>query len=262
LEFDQAHFGQYKLWGFLFCFFLVAAIQAALPYRQHNINILRNWSRNIPLALINGGAMSLVCVGCLCTFSLYQQKQGIGLFNSVQISPWISIPISIIALDFIAYFWHRMNHKFSWLWRFHSVHHTDQVFDASTAVRFHIGELLISLGIRFIVVTIFGMSIASIFLFELIFQFFNIFEHGNIRLPLTLERWLAFAFVTPALHRKHHSMDTTELNSNFGTVFSFWDKLGRSFKKADSSEKILIGLSGDQTDHSVFSLFLLPFRKT
>ena len=233
---DQEQFGILKLTGFASCFLIVALMQWFFPYRKIGKKILANWSRNLPLAFVNAGLMSLVCAGCVCLWSVYLQENKIGLFNFVSTPIWLSMALAIVLLDAVAYFWHRMNHKFSWLWRFHSVHHTDRVFDASTAVRFHIGELLTSLGIRLLTVTIFGLSVPSILLFELIFQFFNIFEHGNVRLPLKTEGIFAKIFVTPALHRKHHSIQVDELNTNFGTIFSFWDRLGVSYRASDSQE--------------------------
>lgn len=258
---NQENFGLLKFLGFASCFFLFALIQWLIPYREMGTRIFINWKKNIPLALINGGIMSIFCASCVCVWASFLHERGLGLINMFSVSGWLSIPFALIILDATGYFWHKMNHRVAWLWRLHSVHHSDQIFEASTAVRFHLGELLVSLIIRLTVVAIFGLSVSSILIFELIFQFFNVFEHGNIRLPLKVEAAISTIFITPAIHRKHHSVNAAELNSNFGTIFSFWDKIGSSFCISNSSENVRVGLAGHAKEIPFLDLMTLPFKK-
>ncbi len=254
------HFGYWKFLGFIICFLFGSTLQVILPYRK--LNLVQNWRINLPLAAFNTMVTSALCTSCLSAFSFFLERKGIGLFHFLTASIWIQMITAVLALDATAYFWHRMNHKNSFLWRFHRVHHSDNAFEASTALRFHIGELLISLVIRFTIIAIFGFSIFSILCFELIFQFMNIFEHGNIRLPKKFESAFSKVFVTPALHRKHHSVVVDDLNSNFGTIFSFWDQLGSSLRSASSQESIQVGISSLQRNLTVVELLKLPFSQT
>ncbi len=237
------------------------ALQALLPYRRSFIRQVANWKVNFPLAVLNLVGITAVCGGCACSVARWAGENGIGLLNHLLIPlPW-QIAIGVLVLDLTAYFWHRANHELSFLWRFHAVHHSDQWFDASTAVRFHPGEIMISLGVRVGVVAVLGIPVEGILAFEMIYAGFNFFEHGNIRLAPSVERAAGAAFVTPALHRKHHSVVRSELNSNFGTIFSIWDRLFRTYLASSSSEQISVGLSGDgESETRVARLLTLPFR--
>ena len=154
--------------------------------------------------------------------------------------------MTIVLLDCVAWVWHRANHKSSFLWRFHSAHHSDAVFDASTAFRFHPGEILISIGVRLLVVTLTGLPVLGLVAFEVVFAFFNLLVHSDIRIPPRLERWIGLLFVTPSLHRLHHSILETEHNQNYGTIFSCWDRLSKTYVYADTTSKIVVGLPGQR----------------
>ena len=117
---------------------------------------------------------------------------------------WVAIPISVLGMDFISYIWHRANHAVPFLWRFHQAHHSDMDYTVTTALRFHPAELLLALPLRLVAVVVFGVPIAGIIVFEVIFAFANFYEHGNIDLPLKVERTLGSLLITPALHRRHH----------------------------------------------------------
>ena len=261
LKLDSEHFAYYKLAGFTFVFLIAALIQLLLPYKSLRGQILKNWKTNFLLAFTNTGLTSFICASCACAWSQLLHLKGIGLFNLDSLPAWLKISITLLALDATAYFWHRMKHRYKILWRFHSVHHSDSVYEASTAIRFHIGELLLSLLVRLAVIALFGLSVSSILIFELVYQFFNIFEHGNIRLPLQFESLAAKVFVTPAFHRKHHSAKPRELNSNYGTVFSFWDRIGSSYQSSSSIENIKVGLPQMEDGNSFFDLLRMPIGK-
>ena len=130
------------------------------------------------------------------------------------------------------------------LWRFHAVHHSDIHFDASTAFRFHPGELLISLGVRLVVVTATGLPILGLIAFEVIYGFCNLFVHSDIRIAKGRERCLGWLLVTPSLHRVHHSERPEILNRNFGTVLSIWDRLGRTLLAGSADTPVALGLPG------------------
>ena len=148
----------------------------------------------------------------------------------------------LLVLDLTAYSEHVANHWVALFWRFHSVHHSDEIFDASTAVRFHIGELLVSFVVRLFVVAMFGLPVVGILAFEIIYGFLNFFLQGNTRLPERFSRKLEGVFITPVLHRFHHSANSDQLNMNFGTIFSIWDRIFGTFAQIVSHESYKVGL--------------------
>jgi sterol desaturase/sphingolipid hydroxylase (fatty acid hydroxylase superfamily) len=139
------------------------------------------------------------------------------------------------------------------------VHHADGLFSASTGVRFHPGELLLSLPLRLAAVVILGAPVLGVIVFEVIFGFANLLVHGDIDLPRGLERIVEKFFVTPALHRRHHGRAAGQLGTNFGTIFSVWDRLLRSFGENRSAAKIEVGIAAVPQSLSLGGVLRLPF---
>jgi sterol desaturase/sphingolipid hydroxylase (fatty acid hydroxylase superfamily) len=190
------------------------------------------------------------------------QRYGFGILNHLGLDSLSGAVVSLFILDLTAYLWHVANHRIAGLWRFHSVHHSDEIFDASTAVRFHIGELLISLIVRLAVVAVFGLPVLGILVFEIVYAFFNFFEHGNIRLPDGFNHTFSRVFVTPVLHRYHHSANNNHLNTNFGTIFSIWDRVFRTFSVGTQGLTYKVGLPDPAPWTSTFGGALKhPFLK-
>ncbi|HXX49021.1 MAG TPA: sterol desaturase family protein, partial [Myxococcota bacterium] len=169
---------------------------------------------------------------------------------------------SVAGLDLVSWAWHRANHALPVLWRFHRVHHADPVVTASTSLRFHPGEILLSLPVRLAAIALLGAPLAGVLAFEAVFGAANALEHGNFDLPAGLEQALERAFVTPALHRRHHSVSRAEHDANYGTIFSFWDRLGRSRCPGASRDRFPIGLPPGATGapRSLSAMLLEPFR--
>jgi sterol desaturase/sphingolipid hydroxylase (fatty acid hydroxylase superfamily) len=124
------------------------------------------------------------------------------------------------------------------------VHHSDPDFTASTGVRFHPGELVLSLPVRLSAVAALGTSPEAVVLFEVLFGVANLMEHGNIDLPLRFERLVGRVFVTPALHRRHHTKNSPDRDMNFATVFAIWDTVFATRAESDSAATIETGLPG------------------
>ncbi len=252
------NFLQIRQIGLVLAFTICTIIQILSPHHENIKNDFKNWRINLPTALLNGVLLSFLLAGIMLNASMIVTENQFGVLQYIP-SQLGQIIFSVLVLDLTAYLWHIANHKINILMRFHAVHHSDINFDTSTAVRFHIGEIAISFLIRFIVVIIFGIPLAGLLAFELIYQFFNFFEHGNIKLAQKFERQMEKIFITPALHRKHHSQVPVELNSNYGTIFSFWDKLGRTKTLSESSEKFLLGLPNQKHDWSLREVLFKPF---
>ena len=235
-------FQLYKAGGILISLLLIVLFQSLLPNRLVFRQLLSNWKVNCPIAAINTFLTSLLCGACVCTWAVTVRKSGIGFFEVARFPYWSEVVITIVLLDFVAWIWHRANHTSSFLWRFHSVHHSDAVFDASTSFRFHPGEILISLGVRLSVVTLTGLPLLGLIVFEVVFGFFNLFVHSDIRIPIRLEGWMGFLLVTPSLHRLHHSILQWEHDRNYGTIFSCWDRLSKTYVHASVDTEIVVGL--------------------
>jgi sterol desaturase/sphingolipid hydroxylase (fatty acid hydroxylase superfamily) len=254
---DENQFQFLRGIGFLAAVGLAVGLQRLRPHTRLN----GSWRTNGAFWAINVAVMGIVCGACACTVALWAKAAGVGLFNAVTVDPWSGVAVTIFALDLVSYAWHRANHQISFLWRFHQVHHSDPAFTTSTAVRFHPGELLLSLPLRLAAVVALGASPVGIVVFEILFAVANLFEHGNIDLPLRLERRLAYLWITPALHRRHHSTKLHELNRNFGTIFVFWDRALRTYLENSSAQKVTAGLPYSAEVSSLRQALVLPFRK-
>lgn len=176
-------------------------------------------------------------------------------------SPW-RMAGGILILDYTLYLWHRLNHGPSFLWRFHNVHHADLDMDVSTASRFHFGELILSSGFRAGQIVALGIDPAALILFETLITSAAQFHHANVRLPIRLERALNLLFVTPRMHGIHHSLAPGETDSNYSTIFSFWDRLHATSRLDVPQGDIVIGVPGyrDERELTFPGCVLLPFH--
>ncbi|HXV37939.1 MAG TPA: sterol desaturase family protein [Myxococcota bacterium] len=185
------------------------------------------------------------------------------MLNSLRVDTWAAAVTGVLVLDAVSYFWHRANHRVKLLWRFHQVHHADSSFHVTTALRFHPGELLLALPVRLAAILALGVPPLGVLVFEVVFGVANLLEHGNFDLPRRLEPIARRLFITPALHRHHHASNWRDLNSNFGTVFSSWDRLAGTLRTSDRNRHVETGLPGWSRARapSLRESLLLPFRR-
>jgi rhodanese-related sulfurtransferase len=160
----------------------------------------------------------------------------------VQGPSWIEGAVAFILFDLWMYLWHRANHTNPLLWRFHRMHHSELQLDATSAVRFHPGEIFLSGIARIVVVPLFGMTMAQLIVYESALFPIIVLHHSNVRLPRWLDHGLLALFVTPAMHRVHHSRWRPETDSNYGSVFPYWDRLFRSFRLRADAREVELGL--------------------
>ena len=176
-------------------------------------------------------------------------------------SGWSGPVFDVLLLDFLIYWWHRANHEWPLLWRFHEVHHLDRFLDSTSAIRFHFGEVLLSAGARATVVLLLGVPFASIVLFESLLLCATIFHHSNLRLPPGVERALSIAVITPGIHWVHHHAARVDTDSNYGTLFSFWDRLFRTRSPTRRTPTMMIGVEGE-SERALPTLLARPFCRT
>lgn len=236
----ETEFSLLRAGGFVLALLLASALQRVTPHARLSGSV----RVNVSLWLINLVLLTLVCGACACAVARWAAVAGVGLLHSGWVPAWLGLPLTIVALDCVSYAWHRANHRVRFLWRFHQVHHSDPAFTVSTGLRFHPGELLLSLPLRLTAVAALGAAATAVVAFEVIFAVANLIEHGDIDLPAGLERRLARVCVTPALHRRHHSRRVAELNSNFGTIFAVWDRLLGTYAESGSAVQVETGLPG------------------
>jgi sterol desaturase/sphingolipid hydroxylase (fatty acid hydroxylase superfamily) len=178
---------------------------------------------------------------------------------------WAGLPapalaFDVLLLDLLIYWWHRANHEWRLLWRFHEVHHLDRFLDSTTAIRFHFGEVLLSAGARAAVVLLLGFPFVSIVLFESLLLCATIFHHSNLRLPAGIERALSLVIITPGIHWVHHHAVRADTDSNYGTLFSFWDRIFRTRSPTRRTPTMAIGVE-DEDDRALPALLARPFRR-
>jgi sterol desaturase/sphingolipid hydroxylase (fatty acid hydroxylase superfamily) len=174
---------------------------------------------------------------------------------------WAATAVALVLLDYTLYLWHIVVHKVPWLWRFHLVHHADLDMDASTALRFHAAELLLSIPWRAAQLVLIGVTPAVFTLWQLLLLLSTMFHHANVRLPGGLEHALAWVLVTPRLHGIHHSAVRDETDSNWSSGFTLWDRLHGTFRDDVAQEAISIGVPAYRTPAALAfaRLLTLPF---
>lgn len=175
-------------------------------------------------------------------------------------SGWFGLGLDLLILDCWIYFWHRLNHILPFLWRFHEVHHLDETLDASSALRFHFGEVILSSLVRAAVIILLGVPFKSVLVFETIVTVAAIFHHSNIKLPAQLEKILALIVVTPSIHWVHHHALLRDTDSNYSTILSVWDRLFGSVSLGKRESEMVIGVEGVQ-EQNLLRLILRPFYK-
>lgn len=168
--------------------------------------------------------------------------------------------LDIVLLDLAIYGWHVANHRVSLLWRFHRVHHEDEFLDVSSALRFHTGEVVLSACARAVLIVLFGLPLSSVLVFETLVLLAAGLHHSNLRLPPRLEQMLSRLIVTPSIHWVHHHAIRAHTDSNYGTIFSFWDRLFHSRSGFARRIGMRIGVQGG-SEQSIGRLLLQPFGK-
>ncbi|MBA2586762.1 MAG: sterol desaturase family protein [Chthoniobacterales bacterium] len=248
---------------FVTLFLVLVFIQWKWPLRRQHFSVLHRIVRNAVLAAPSLVASRLVLVPIPFFVALWASQHHFGLFNRIPLPLVASILFGVALYDYAYYWWHKAMHLAPFFWRFHNVHHTDLDMDVSTASRFHIGEVLLSIFFRVAVVGLLGFGVWTLAVYELCFSVANQFQHSNWRLPLRLERVLNCLIVTPRMHGTHHSIVQRETNSNWGTVFSFWDRLHGTLRIDVPQDAITIGVAAYRDEHDLTfgKLLALPFRK-
>lgn len=238
--------------------------EAACSLWAANRHPLQHGARNAALGLINGAARALFVPGLLLVVAEGAHAAGFGLFNWLGWPWWVELIGAVVLLDLWSYIWHVISHRAPLLWRFHAVHHHDALMDATTAFRFHVGDAAAVSLSMVAVVPLLGLSVVDVLAYEAILISTSIFHHANVRLPAGIERVLRWFIVTPAMHIVHHSRWHMETDSNYSSVFPWWDLLFGTLRRPPDPEAIRPGLDGyRERDHStVVGMLMTPLGPT
>ncbi|MDQ3117145.1 MAG: sterol desaturase family protein [Verrucomicrobiota bacterium] len=247
--------------GSLFGTFFV--VERFVPLRAHKAALIARLFVNLCFS-----ALAFVVAGLLVRPAAqsalhWAGAQPFGLIHLIPLPGWVQFVSAFLLMDLSFYWWHWLNHRSGFLWRFHNVHHIDADLDVSTGFRFHFGEVAMSAVFRVVQVALIGISAPAFATYELVFQINTLFQHSNVRLPIRLERLLSMVFVTPRMHGIHHSQVQGETNSNYSVVFSWWDRIHRTLGLNIPQSEIVIGVPGYSTpgDRRLLNSILLPFKK-
>ena len=212
-------------------------LEAARPLRPRSAARRSRWPQNALTGLLAGVLVRGVVVPAAQAAARAAARRRLGLLRWVPMPRLVRIGLGILALDYTMYLWHRALHCPP-LWRFHAVHHADPDLDATTALRFHAGEILASVPYRCAQVIALGVSPSVALAYEVMMQSAALFHHANLCLPQRVDRALSYVIVTPRMHGVHHSVETRELDSNWSVVFSFWDRLHGTFRERAGQPRI------------------------
>jgi sterol desaturase/sphingolipid hydroxylase (fatty acid hydroxylase superfamily) len=233
------------------------------PLRREVEPKVTRTARNLAVAGIGAVALQLTERPVALELSALIERHNLGLLKLLRLPLWLETALAVALLDYTLYLWHVLTHKVPFLWRFHLAHHIDLDLDASTALRFHFGELALSVPWRAAQLIIIGVSPIAYSTWQLLLLLSIMFHHSNVRLPISLERLLSLLIVTPRMHGIHHSIVREETNSNWSSGLSIWDRLHHTLRLNVPQEEIIIGVPAYQNraDVDLASVVAMPFAE-
>ena len=257
---------QIRLSIFLGVLVLMLVLESLIPRHPTVDSKPRRLAINFSLTGVNVLLVRLLPAGAAVGTATYAGEHGWGLLNYLDWPVAVEMAVGVVFLDLMIYLQHVVLHMIPFFWRFHKVHHSDLDLDVSSGFRFHPVEILASMIYKMGLIAAIGPSVLTVVVFEAILSGMAKFTHSNIKLPLGLDRALRWVFVTPDMHRIHHSVEMAETNSNYGFNLSLWDRLLGTYihdgKKPQP--EIVIGIPEFRTPDqvSLLQLVLMPFRST
>lgn len=234
------------------------------PRRRLTVRKSPRWASNLGLVALNVVLARLLIPTTAVAAAFVAQSRGWGLLHLIDWPTWVEVVLAVLAFDLAIYLQHVMFHAVPALWRLHMVHHADLDFDVTTGLRFHTLEILLSALIKLAVVVVVGPAVVAVVIFEVLLNATAMFNHSNVQMPARLDMLLRRLFVTPDMHRVHHSVIRREANSNFGFNLSWWDFLLGTYRAqpAMGHEGMTIGITSLRDESQVDRLpgmLLLPF---
>jgi len=251
----------------IFFLALIYVLESFFPFFTRRENRLEHGFKNASLRVLNLVLLHLLFVNLLVIDVRWAREHELGLLYHLPFPAWAKLLAGLVLYDLWMYLFHRACHTIPFLWRFHRIHHSDTEVDVTTAFRFHVGEAVIS-GVlsRLILISLLGLRLEALILYEMVYQPINFFHHSNISWPEKCDRLMRIFIVSPNMHRVHHSQFRPETDSNYSQLFSFWDRIGGTFRLHENLTTIKYGLSefmdpSWQTIRGMLKMPLAPLQR-
>lgn len=212
---------------------------------------LRHEARNLVVATLAAASVQLAERPVVAPLSRVVERRRLGLLKRLPLPRWAEVTAAVLLLDYTLYVWHVLTHKVPLLWRFHQPHHVDLDLTATTGIRFHFGELIISVLWRAAQVRAIGVSPLALSIWQTALLLSVMFHHSNAGMPVRVERWLSRVIVTPRMHGIHHSTVREEADSNWSSGLTVWDWLHGTLKRGIPQQEITIGVPAYQAPEDV-----------
>ena len=241
-------------------FCLLFLLETLRPLRRRKRSLGPRLAVNISVTALSFAVGIAVVRPVALGTAAWTEAHTFGLLPLSGLPFWGQAVLGFLLMDLTFYYWHRANHVYPVLWRFHNVHHVDPDLDVSTSFRFHFGETLYSSLFRLLQVGLLGIGPVTYLVYEVVFNLATGFHHSNLRLPLGLERALNRVLVTPRMHGVHHSAVGPETNANYAVIFRWWDFLHNTLKLNIPQHDIVIGVPGylSPADNRLWALLAAP----
>jgi len=223
---------------------IVVMLERKRRARRYREPWLRHTTRNLAVGAIAAVTVSLLETPFTMPVALAISRRGWGITSLLSGPWWIQPVVAVLLLDYTLYLWHIATHHVPFLWRFHLVHHVDLDLDASTGIRFHAGELALSVPWRLAQVVAIGVTPVTLAIWQGLTLASVLFHHSNTALPPRLENALGWFLVTPRMHAIHHSTRDAQRNRNFSSGLAIWDRLHRTLRLDASAADVEIGIRG------------------
>jgi sterol desaturase/sphingolipid hydroxylase (fatty acid hydroxylase superfamily) len=219
--------------------------------------------RNLVIGLLAGATTAASEWPVVAPVQRLAERRRLGLLRWLPVPRALRFVLGFLMLDYTLYLWHRLNHRMPFLWRFHAVHHIDLDMDSTTGLRFHFGELSLAAGFRAAQVLLLGVDRSTLRIWQQMLVVSVMFHHSNLQLPIDFERALVPFLVTPRMHGIHHSRRSTEMDSNYSSLLSCWDRLHRSLRLNVPQASVTIGVQGFSRpeDVTLAASLTLPLRR-
>lgn len=262
-DFITSHEGSLRLGVFLSVLIIMASAEAIWPRKSRSQKRTRRWLTNMLLVVIDSIVLRVLFPIIAVGVAAYAAQQQWGLLNLINLPNWLAVILAIIILDMMIYWQHVISHHWPPLWALHKVHHSDRDIDVTTALRFHPGEIVLSMAYKMGLILILGAPVIAVIIFEILLNGCAMFNHANLRLPKAIDAGLRRVMVTPDMHRVHHSILERETNSNYGFSTSLWDRMFKTYHPQPSQghDKMVIGLEPyqDKAPSQLLWTLKLPF---
>lgn len=252
-----------KIFGIIAAVGAVILLEKRRPLRNSAESKFVRDTRNLAVSGIAAAALMIVEKPVTDRLTKFVERKNVGLLKIFKLPRGLEIFLAVVLLDYTLYLWHVLTHKVPFLWRFHLVHHVDLDLDASTALRFHFGELTISTAWRAAQILVIGVSPDALKIWQMLLLPAILFHHSNIELPEKFEQNLSFLLITPRLHGIHHSAVQNETDSNWSSGLAIWDWLHGTRRTDVSQTEIVVGVPAFQNSEDVefIEILKLPFEK-